>query len=296
MIAQLINWCLRNRAMVLLLALALIVFGVWAVFHIKVDAIPDLSDVQVIVYTEYTGQAPRIVEDQVTYPLTQAMLAVPKSKVVRGYSLFGVSFVYVIFEDGTDLYWARSRVLERLSYVLGSLPPGVSPQIGPDATGVGWVYEYVLTTGRYCPEHPNGLWHDPQAAAWYADPAEAPDDPKVRGRLIHHRVFPEKRIAYADMQTGEQWQRREDAPPEQRDRLELFEIVKGYDECPLDGSPLLPSRQSLADLRGLQDWYLRYELTAVEGVSEVASIGGFQKQYQVVVDPVKLLAFNMPLS
>ena len=137
--------------------------GVWAVYHIKVDAIPDLSDVQVIIYTEYPGQAPQIVEDQVTYPLTKAMLAVPKSKVVRGYSMFGVSFVYIIFEDGTDLYWARSRVLERLSYVPASSRRASAPQIGPDATGVGWVYEYVLTTGKYCPDHPNGLWHDPAA-------------------------------------------------------------------------------------------------------------------------------------
>ena len=266
MIAKLIDWCIHNRAIVLMLTLFLIVAGVWAVFNIKVDAIPDLSDVQVIVYTEYTGQAPKIVEDQVTYPMTQAMLAVPKSKVVRGYSMFGVSFVYVIFEDGTDLYWARSRVLERLSYVLGQLPPGVTPQLGPDATGVGWVYEYVLVTGKYCPDHPNGLWHDPVTDAWYAQPSDAPADPKVQRRLVRHRVF-------------------QDTKP-----------AEGYDKCPLAGKPLLPSRQTLANLRSLQDWYLRYELTAVEGVSEVASIGGFQKQYQIHVDPVKLLAFNMPLK
>ncbi|MCX5670235.1 MAG: efflux RND transporter permease subunit [Planctomycetota bacterium] len=266
MIAKLIDWCIHNRAIVLMLTLFLIVAGVWAVFNIKVDAIPDLSDVQVIVYTEYTGQAPKIVEDQVTYPMTQAMLAVPKSKVVRGYSMFGVSFVYIIFEDGTDLYWARSRVLERLSYVLGQLPPGVTPQLGPDATGVGWVYEYVLVTGKYCPDHPNGLWHDPVTDAWHAQPSDAPADPKVQRRLVRHRVFQDTKSA------------------------------QGYDKCPLDGKPLLPSRQTLANLRSLQDWYLRYELTAVEGVSEVASIGGFQKQYQIHIDPVKLLAFNMPLK
>jgi copper/silver efflux system protein len=262
MIARLIEWCIRNRTMVLLLTLFLIVGGVWAVFNIKVDAIPDLSDVQVIIYTEYSGQAPKIVEDQVTYPLTKAMLAVPKSKVVRGYSMFGTSFVYIIFEDGTDLYWARSRVLERLSYVLGQLPPGVTPQLGPDATGVGWVYEYVLTTGRYCPDHPNGLWHDPVADKWYAAAADAPADAAVQRRLIHHRVFDETK----------------------------------YAQCPLDGKPLLPNQQTLANLRSLQDWYLRYELTSVEGVSEVASVGGFQKQYQILIDPVKLLAFNLPLS
>jgi Cu(I)/Ag(I) efflux system membrane protein CusA/SilA len=261
MIARLIDWCIRNRTMVVLLTVFLIIAGVWAVFNIKVDAIPDLSDVQVIILTDYTGQAPKIVEDQVTYPLTKAMLAVPRSKVVRGLSLFGTSFVYIIFEDGTDLYWARSRVLERLNYVQGKLPPGVSPQIGPDATGVGWVYEYVLTTGRYCPDHPNGLWHDPVTDKWYAEARDAPADPPVQRHLVHHRVFNDLKIV----------------------------------TCPLDGKPLVPSQQTLANLRSLQDWYLRYELTSVPGVSEVASIGGFEKQYQVQIDPVKLLAFNLPL-
>src|SRR5271169_5832414 len=144
MIAHLIDWCIHNRAMVLLLTLFLIVAGVWAVFTIKVDAIPDLSDVQVIVSVDYPGQSPRIVEDQVTNPLTRAMLAVPKAKVVRGYSMFGVSFVYIIFEDGTDIYWARSRVLEYLNVAASRLPRGVTPQMGPDATGVGWVYQYVV--------------------------------------------------------------------------------------------------------------------------------------------------------
>ncbi len=168
------------------------------------DAIPDLSDVQVIIQTDYPGQAPQVVEDQVTYPLTTAMLSVPFAKVVRGYSFFGVSFVYIIFEDGTDLYWARSRVLEYLNFVAGRLPEGVTPSLGPDATGVGWVYEYVLqdTTDR----------HD------------------------------------------------------------------------------------LQQLRSIQDWYLRYELTAVPGVSEVASIGGYVKQYQVEVDPNKLLAYNLSIG
>jgi Cu(I)/Ag(I) efflux system membrane protein CusA/SilA len=282
--------------MVLLLTLFLIVAGVWAVFNIKVDAIPDLSDVQVIIYTEYTGQAPKIVEDQVTYPLTQAMLAVPRSKVVRGYSMFGASFVYIIFEDGTDLYWARSRVLERMSYVLGQLPPGVTPQIGPDATGVGWVYEYVLVTGKYCPDHPNGLWHDPETDKWYADASEAPADPRVRRRMVRHRVLQDPRFVYADLRENRRYDRPEDAPPEARTRLRKIELVHGHSRCPLDGKPLLPSRQDLANLRSLQDWYLRYELTAVPGVSEVAAVGGFQKQYQVLIDPVKLLAFKIPLK
>ncbi|MFA7236362.1 MAG: efflux RND transporter permease subunit [Phycisphaeraceae bacterium] len=260
MIARLIEWCIGNRGMVMLLTLFLVAAGVWAVFNIKLDAIPDLSDAQVIIRAEYSGQAPQIVEDQVTYPLTTAMLAVPYAKVVRGYSMFGMSYVYIIFEDGTDLYWARSRVLEQLSFVSGKLPPDVTPQIGPDATGVGWVYEYALITGKYCPDHPNGAWRDPTTDRWYAGPDDAPNDPAVRARLVHHRIFPERRT------------------------------------CPLDGKPLAESQQNLADLRGMQDWYLRYELTAVDGVSEVASIGGFVKQYQVVVDPVKMLAYNLPLQ
>ncbi len=204
MIEKLIDWCIRNRVMVLLLCGFLIAAGWYSARTITVDAIPDLSDVQVVIRTEFPGQAPRIVEDQVTYPLTTAMLAVPHAKVVRGYSLFGTSFVYVIFEDGTDLYWARSRVLEQLNTVTNRLPAGVAPQLGPDATGVGWIFQYVLTT----------------------EPGADVD---------------------------------------------------------------------LAGLRSLQDWYLRPELTAVDGVSEVAPIGGFVKQYQVVVDPVKLRAHGIAL-
>ena len=258
MIAKLIQWCMSNRVMVLLLTGVLVAAGVWAMFSIKLDAIPDLSDVQVVIRTEYAGQAPQIVEDQVTYPLTTAMLQVPYAKVVRGYSMFGSSFVYIIFEDGTDLYWARSRVLEQLNFVSSRLPTGVTPQLGPDATGVGWVYEYALITGRYCPDHPNGAWHDVGGDRWYADAGDAPAD--AAKRLIHHRVFKDRQV------------------------------------CPLDGKPLIESDIDLAELRSLQDWYLRYELTAVEGVSEVAPMGGMVKQYQVTVDPVKLLAYNLPLT
>ena len=260
MIAKLILWCVHNRAMVLLLTAFLIAGGVWSARHITIDAIPDLSDVQVVIRTEYPGQAPQIVEDQVTYPLTTAMLAVPYAEVVRGYSMFGTSFVYIIFEDGTDLYWARSRVLEQLNTVGSRLPDGITPQLGPDATGVGWIFEYILTTGPYCKKYPDGLWHDPKTDKWYASANDAPDTPAVRDRLVHQRIFP------------------------------------GYTTCPLDGSPLAPAQQDLADLRSLQDWYLRYELTAVDGVSEVAPVGGFVKQYQVVVDPRKLLAHNISLQ
>jgi Cu(I)/Ag(I) efflux system membrane protein CusA/SilA len=202
MIERIIEYSIKSRFLVILMTLFVIVAGVYAMLRTPLDAIPDLSDVQVIIFTEYPGQAPQVVEDQVTYPLTTAMLAVPFAKVVRGYSFFGFSFVYIIFEDGTDMYWARSRVLEYLNYVSGRLPQGVTPSLGPDATGVGWVYEYILESDR----------HD------------------------------------------------------------------------------------LAQLRSIQDWFLRYELTSVPGVAEVASIGGYVKQYQVIVDPNKLLAFNTPLQ
>ena len=201
MIEKIIELSIKNKFLVILGTLFIILTGTYAMLKIPLDAIPDLSDVQVIIFTEYPGQAPQVVEDQVTYPLTTAMLAVPFAKVVRGYSFFGLSFVYIIFEDGTDMYWARSRVLEYLNFVSGRLPEGVSPALGPDATGVGWVYEYILESDR----------HD------------------------------------------------------------------------------------LAQLRSIQDWYLRYELTSVNGVAEVASIGGFVKQYQVIVDPNKLVAFDIPL-
>lgn len=202
MLTKIIDWSGRNPFVVLLATLFVVVGGLYAVLKTPLDALPDLSDVQVIVYTEYPGQAPQVVEDQVTYPLTTAMLAVPKSKVVRGFSSFGASFVYVIFEDGTDIYWARSRVLEYLNFAAGRLPKGVSPQLGPDATGVGWVYQYVL----------------------------------------------------------------------------------------------LAKDRTLAELRSIQDWYVRYQLTKAPGVAEVASLGGFVQTYQVTVDPVKLRSYGIPLS
>jgi Cu(I)/Ag(I) efflux system membrane protein CusA/SilA len=202
MLERLISWSARNPFLIGLATVAVVAAGVLAIARTPLDALPDLSDVQVIVYTEYPGQAPQVVEDQVTYPLTASMLAVPKAKVVRGFSFFGASFVYVIFEDGTDIYWARSRVLEYLNFASGRLPAGVAPQIGPDATGVGWVYQYVL----------------------------------------------------------------------------------------------LAKDRTLAELRTLQDWYLRFQLTKAPGVSEVASVGGFVQQYQVVVDPTKLRGYGIPLA
>src|SRR5919202_635132 len=144
MIASLIRWSARNVFLIGLASIFVTLAGIYAVSRVPLDAIPDLSDVQVIIYTEFPGQAPQVVEDQVTYPLTTSMLSVPKSRVVRGFSFFGASFVYVIFEDGTDIYWARSRVLEFLNFASGRLPRGVTPQLGPDATGVGWVYQYAV--------------------------------------------------------------------------------------------------------------------------------------------------------
>tara|TARA_R110000823_G_scaffold171736_1_gene304082 strand:+ start:10958 stop:14152 length:3195 start_codon:yes stop_codon:yes gene_type:complete len=204
MIKAIINASLRDRFMVLVATFIIGVVGIFSYKNVPLDAIPDLSDVQVIIFTKYPGQSPQVVEDQVTYPLTTSMLAVPDTKVVRGYSFFGLSFVYIIFEDGTDMYWARSRVLESINYVSGRLPQGVTPTLGPDATGVGWVYEYAL----------------------------------------------------------------------------------------VDRS----GKHDLAELRSLQDWYLRYPLQTVNGVSEVASVGGFVKQYQVEVDPNALLRYNIPLD
>ena len=202
MLERIIGWSIGNRILVALAALIITIVGIEALQRAPVDAIPDLSDVQVIVYTEHAGQAPRIVEDQLTYPLTTQLLAAPHAKTVRGYSFFGYSLVYVLFEDGTDLYWARSRVLETLNAMGGQLPPGVTPALGPDASGVGWAFMYILKSDR----------HD------------------------------------------------------------------------------------LGELRSIQDWFLKRELASTSGVAEVASIGGFRRQYQIRVDPNRLRAFGLPLS
>ncbi|WP_025039633.1 efflux RND transporter permease subunit [Nitrosospira briensis] len=202
MLGRIIEWSARNVFLVLLGTAFVIGLGIYAVIRMPLDAIPDLSDVQVIIYTEYPGQAPQVVEDQVTYPLSTAMLAVPKSKVVRGLSVFGASFIYVIFEDHTDIYWARTRVLEYLNFASGRMPRGVTPTLGPDATGVGWVYQYVVVAAQH----------------------------------------------------------------------------------------------TLAELRTIQDWFVRYQLTKAQGVAEVASVGGFVKTYQVTVEPRKLQAYGIPLN
>ena len=257
MIAAIIRWSVKNRFLVMLMTAALVVTGIWAAVHSSIDAVPDLSDVQVIVITDYPGQAPQVVEDQVTYPLTTALMGIPNAKAVRGQSMFEASMIYVIFDEGTDLYWARSRVLEYLNFAKSRLPVGVEPKLGPDATGVGWVYQYVLYPGYYSPDHPKGLWHDEKADKWYAEQSDAPSD--VRDDLMHVRAF------------------------------------KSAGTCPLTGKPLLSSGQDLSSLRGLQDWYLRYQMTAVPGVAEVASIGGFIKEYQIILKPERLLAYKLPV-
>ena len=258
MIERIIEFSVRNRFFVLLVTAMLVAAGVWATLHVSLDAVPDLSDTQVIIITDYPGQAPPVVEDQVTYPLTTAMLGIPHASLVRGYSMFETSMVYVIFDDGTDLYWARSRVLEYLNFVKNRLPKDVEPKLGPDATSVGWVYQYALYPGYYCADHPQGIWHDAETDRWYGSEAEAPAE-----------------------------------------RRPLLTKVRAFDKpgpSPLDGKPLLSSNQDLAGLRSLQDWYLRYQLVAVPNVAEVASIGGFVKEYQVVVQPQKLLAYNLSIK
>ena len=197
MIDRTIEWCSRNRFMVAIAVVALVLAGAWSLEHIPLDALPDISDVQVIVHTRWMGQPPGVIEDQVTYPIVTTMLAAPQVKAVRAQTMPDDSYVYVVFEDGTDIYWARTRVLEYLQQLGGRLPAGVAPELGPDATGAGWVYEYVL-------------------------------------------------------------------------------IDRGH-------------RLSLADLRSLQDWKLRYALETVPGVAEVAGIGGFVREYQVKLDPHRLL-------
>ena len=204
MLVNLIRWSIDNRVFVIVTTLMLSCWGLLSVKQTPLDAIPDLSDVQIIVRTSFPGQSPQVVEDQVTYPITTTMLSVPGAQAVRGYSFFGDSYVYVIFKDGTDLYWARTRVLEYLNQVSNSLPEGIKPRIGPDATGVGWVYSYALVDKK--------------------------------------------------------------------------------------------GKHDLAQLRSLQDWFLKFELQTVPGVSEVATVGGMVKQYQVIVNPEQLRAYGIPLK
>ena len=203
MVAWIIDFSARNRFMVFLLLFGLAMAGLWALQNTPIDAVPDISDTQVIIYTTWMGRSPDLVEDQITYPIVTALLSAPRVTVVRGFSDFGFSYVYVLFKDGTDIYWARSRVLEYMNQLAGRLPEGVTPQLGPDATAVGWIFQYALID-----------------------------------------------------ESGE---------------------------------------HDLAALRSFQDWYLRYWLRSVDGVAEVASVGGFVRQYQVSLNPTKLLAYNLAI-
>src|SRR6202140_918760 len=204
MISRWIDWCAQNRFLVFTGTILLVLAGIWSLRRVPLDALPDISDVQVIIHTPWEGEPPNVIEDQVTYPIVTSLIAAPRVKAVRAQTMFGDSYVYVVFGDGTDRYWARSRVLEYMQQIAGRLPTGVNPMIGPDATGAGWVYEYALVDRSH--------------------------------------------------------------------------------------------QHNLAELRSIQDWQLRYQLETVPGVSEVASIGGFVRQYQVQLDPDKLLAYNIPLS
>ena len=302
MIERLITWSVHNRFLVLVLTALVTCGGAWALWTTPVDAIPDLSDVQVIVFTDYAGQGPEVVEDQVTYPLTTAMLSVPYAKTVRGYSFFGFSMVYVIFEEGTDLYWARSRVLEYLNFVQSRLPDGVSPQLGPDATGVGWVYMYSLSD--FGPRaavlrHRNDADHD-----GVVTPNELPDpdrDPLVDDG---YRVYSDAQL---DALFGPPPPALFPDPDNAAARTWNADcrryLLDGFDRDK-DGGISYPELQravdfeglDLSELRSLQDWFLRYELMALPGVAEVASVGGHVRQYQVEVDPERLRAYGISLG
>jgi CzcA family heavy metal efflux pump len=317
-IARIIEACVDNRFFVLLIGALVAAVGWWAMTSMPVDAIPDLSDVQVIVYTEYPGQEPQVVEDQVTYPLSTAMLAVPYASVVRGYSFFGFSMVYIIFEDGTDLYWARSRTLEYLNYVQGRLPAGVTPQLGPDATGVGWVYQYTLTD--FSPRARvlrAALDADGSAHVEESELPEPQEQSLIGGRescarsllgwcLAHERAGGEEIGVYSEAQLRELFSVQKSpvlGSPETFQSDSLKYLLEAFDR---DGDRRISQREleraanfrglDLAELRSIQDWYLRYDLMSLEGVSEVASVGGFVRQYQVEVDPEKLRAFGVTLS
>jgi len=316
-IASIIEGSVRNRFFVLLIAAMVGLGGWWMLRNTPVDAIPDLSDVQVIVYTEYPGQAPQVVEDQITYPLSTAMLAVPYARDVRGYSFFGFSMVYVIFEDGTDLYWARSRVLEYLNFVQARLPRGVSPQLGPDATGVGWVYEYSLTDFSPRARVLRDELDTDGSLEVEEDELPEPDETilagaqevcrtSVLGLCLKKEMKGGKEVGvYGPEQLATLFT--VDESPTADDPMTFREtslkyVVEAFDR---DGDRRISKEElhraanfrgiDLAKLRSLQDWYLRYDLMSLEGVSEVASVGGFVRQYQIEVDPEKMRAFGVTL-
>jgi len=258
MINRLLRFCLENTFIVLIITLLVIGSGYYCIKNIPVDAIPDVSENQSIVFTDWPGRDPQTVEDQVTYPLTTSLEGVPGVKVIRSYSGFGFSVVYVIFKDNVDFYWARSRVLERLNVAARWLPDGVVPVLGPDATALGQIFWYTVENGYYCPDHGGGVFVCPDDFTIAFD--KAGDCPEHDHELVFKRVFSEPGM------------------------------------CPLGDADLVRSNYNLGELRSLQDWYVRYQLNAVEGVSEVASVGGFVKQYQIDVDPDKMRAHGVKLS
>ena len=267
---------LRHRALVGLAIAALAAAGLQGLWGLPLDAIPDLSDVQVIVYTEYAGQSPDVVEDQVTYPLTTQMLSVPGARSVRGYSFFGFSLVYAIFEDGTDLYWARARTLEALSSADERLPPGVRPRLGPDATGVGWVYQYALVDFGYYAERLRGEYDANRDGVVDAEEAkQSADEASLRATLGGGLLEPSAAARFALSSF--------DANGDDLLRGPELQDAAGFEGVGLD------------ELRSLQDWFVRYELAALPGVAEVASVGGLVRQYQVEVDPDKLNAYGISL-
>jgi Cu(I)/Ag(I) efflux system membrane protein CusA/SilA len=304
--------------MVVIVTVMLVGAGWWAIRTIPIDAIPDLSDIQVIIFTEYSGQAPQVVEDQVTYPLATAMLSVPYASVVRGYSFFGFSMLYIIFEDGTDLYWARSRVLEYLNYVQARLPMGITPQLGPDATGVGWIYEYSLTDFSSRARILRKKFD--RDGSGTTEPGELPDPTGsllvggksscslqllswcLRDQISGGEDLP----VYSEAQLAEFFT--VDPPPPPSTVTSFREdsvgfLLDGFDanrDERISRNELLRAANfmgiDLAQLRSLQDWYFKYDLMSQQGVSEVASIGGFVRQYQVEVDPEKLRAFGVTIS
>ena len=298
MISSIIEGSVRNRVFVLIITAMVSLGGLWSLLNTPIDAIPDLSDVQVIIYTEYPGQAPQVVEDQVTYPLTTAMLSVPFAQNVRGYSFFGFSLVYVIFEDGTDLYWARSRTLEYLNFARGRLPQGITPQLGPDATGVGWVFEYTLTD--FSPRAHvlrAKLDRDGDGMVVETELPAPKDRSAVRGQPI---------ATYTDVQLEGLFRTATPpgtATPERFVADSMKYLVDAFDR---DGDKRISKDElyqaanfagiDLANLRSIQDWYLRYELMSVPGVSEVASVGGFVRQYQIEVDPEKMRGYGVSLA
>ncbi len=258
MINRLLRFCLENTFIVIVIILVLIGLGYYSLKNIPVDAIPDIGENQSIVFTDWPGRDPQTVEDQITYPLTTSLEGVPGVKVIRSYSGFGFSVIYIIFKDKIDFYWARSRILERLNVAMQWLPSEVTPVLGPDATALGQIFWYTIENGFYCPNHPGGVFICPEDASIVFDEA---------GQCPAHDHS-----------------------------LELRRTFDNPGTCPLGEAQLVVSNQNQGELRSLQDWYIRYQLNAADGVSEVASVGGYVKQYQIDVDPNRMRAHDITLA